>query len=111
VERAGFEFSVPAKAGSVVAIWRVRAGLLISLAPPVTDVNCRAVAIVAKILNGAKPADIPVEQPTSFELVINPNTAKAMGLAIPQSILARGRLGDRVTPALSRIRAIRGIEP
>ena len=111
MERAGFEFSVPAKAGSVVAIWRVRAGLLISLAPPVTDVNCRAAAIVAKILNGAKPADIPVEQPTSFELVINPNTAKAMGLAIPQSILARGRLGDRVTPALSRIRAIRGIEP
>jgi putative ABC transport system substrate-binding protein len=59
------------------------------LLSPVTDVNCRAAAIVAKILNGAKPADIPVEQPTSFELVINLNTAKAMGLAIPQSILAR----------------------
>ena len=67
----------------------VRAGLLISLSPRSADLTRQAAAIVVKILNGAKPADIPVEQPTTFELVINLKIAKALGLTIPSLVLAR----------------------
>jgi putative tryptophan/tyrosine transport system substrate-binding protein len=67
----------------------VEAGGLISYAPTFTDIYRRAATYVDKILKGAKPADLPVEQPTKFEMLVNLKAAQALNLTIPPTLLAR----------------------
>jgi putative ABC transport system substrate-binding protein len=66
-----------------------RAGGLLSYGPNINDVTRRVVNYVDKILKGAKPADLPVQQPTKFEFVVNTKAAKAIGVDVPPTLLAR----------------------
>lgn len=72
----------------------VEAGGLMFYGTPYVDLNRRAAAVVAKVLTGTSPSDIPVEQPTQFKLLINLRTAKTLGIVIPQSVQIRAEMFD-----------------
>jgi putative ABC transport system substrate-binding protein len=81
------DFAIKSRLPSVSSRAYVDAGGLMSYGADLADSYRRVAIYVDKILKGAKPADLPVEQPTKFELVINLKTAKALNLTIPQSML------------------------
>ena len=86
-------FRIPAIYPSVAF---VQAGGLASYGVELPDLFRRAASYVDRILKGEKPADLPVQAPTKYQLVINLNTAKALGLSVPPTLLAHRRRGHRV---------------
>ena len=77
--------------------------------PVMTEINQRVATYVHKILKGAKPADLPVEQPTRFDLVVNLKTAKALGLTIPQSTLIRADGATAFNDAVAITRQLKAL--
>ena len=84
---AAARYNVPAVYGGLFPC--VREGGLLSHGPDLLDLFRRAATYVDRLLRGAKPGDLPVQFPTKFEMVVNLKTAKALGLAVPPSILLR----------------------
>ena len=83
-------FSLSARLPTIAGLGDfVEAGALMSYGPNISNQFRRAAELVDKILHGTKPGDIPVEQPTKFDLVINLTTAKVLGLKIPEALLLR----------------------
>jgi putative ABC transport system substrate-binding protein len=97
ITSSGFNLAEPAAEAALrhrlpgVGLWRrwVDAGFLMSYGPNLSGMYRLSAEYVDKILKGAKPADLPVQQPTKFELIVNLKTAKALGLTIPPTILGR----------------------
>jgi putative ABC transport system substrate-binding protein len=97
ITSSGFNLAEPAAEAALrhrlpgVGLWRrwVDAGFLMCYGPNLSGMYRLSAEYVDKILKGAKPADLPVQQPTKFELIVNLKTAKALGLTIPLTILGR----------------------
>ena len=84
--RAALKHSLPT---TVSRLYIGEMGALISYAPTEAEHDARAAAFVDRILRGAKPADLPIEQPSRFALIINLRTARALGIAVPRALLMR----------------------